>query len=207
MKLRRTIAMASCTPPRRRPRQTKSIFDPLCCAGEGLIREFRSCSLNCGHSIKLFGQIDSQKQGAWAEALSLCDKQRSIRTVNFDWICADPRTHWFALESADKLGLRHDAPPHFSRRETMNNAPLVPVQCKRHQAGRQRPIQVFPPRLTIPVGKNFLEACSLPRKSSPATAARGDDVRLRSEAGVSSAPRYLRLVPESEVARCRNLNF
>jgi hypothetical protein len=33
----------------------------LCGPGEGLTRELGGCTLNCGHTVELFGQFDSQK--------------------------------------------------------------------------------------------------------------------------------------------------
>ena len=146
---------------------------PLCCACEGVTCELRSGSLNCGHSIKLFGQIDSQKQNVWGEALSLCDKQRSIRTVNLDWLRAGPRTCWFALKSTDKFNFRHDAPPHFSRQETREECPACPslLKCKGHSASRQRANSgspTYPPRVTIwlgPASRNGENRCHCPAPS------------------------------------------
>jgi hypothetical protein len=83
---------------------------PLCGPGEGLTRKLGGCTLDCGHSVKLFGQIDSQEQGTRAETLSRRDEQRSIRTVNLDWLYAGPRTRGFTLKPADKFDFRHDAP-------------------------------------------------------------------------------------------------
>jgi hypothetical protein len=68
--------------------------------------------MDCGHAIKLPGKINPEQQSAWAEALSWSDKQGSVRTLDPYRMGADPGSCRFSLKSADKLGFRHDAPPH-----------------------------------------------------------------------------------------------
>jgi hypothetical protein len=99
----------------------------LSSGGEGPARELRGRSLNCSHSIKFSCQIDSQEQRAWTEAMPLVDEERSARTINFDWLCASPRTRWFALKSADKFSFRHMAhPASLSRRRgTQDQRPTL----------------------------------------------------------------------------------
>jgi hypothetical protein len=67
--------------------------------------------VNCSHSIKFSCQVDSEEQRSWTESMPLVDEEGSARTVNFDWLCASPRTRWFALKSAYKLNFRHDGTP------------------------------------------------------------------------------------------------
>lgn len=58
--------------------------------------------------------------------MPLVDEEGSARTINFDWLCASPRTRLFALKSAYKFHFRHNGvPPHFAagRRGTQNQKP------------------------------------------------------------------------------------
>jgi hypothetical protein len=43
--------------------------------------------------------------------MPLVDEKRSARSINFDWLCASPRTRWFALKSAYEFNFRHMAHP------------------------------------------------------------------------------------------------
>lgn len=43
--------------------------------------------------------------------MPLVDEEGSARTINFDWLCASPRTRLFALKSAYKFHFRHNGVP------------------------------------------------------------------------------------------------
>jgi len=43
--------------------------------------------------------------------MPLVDEEGSARTINFDWLCASPRTRLFALKSAYKFNFRHNGVP------------------------------------------------------------------------------------------------
>ena len=66
--------------------------------------------LRC-HLIKFFGEIELQKRGSWLKACPLADDNWSVRTVDFDWLCAGPNAIRLALKSVQKFHLSHNGPP------------------------------------------------------------------------------------------------
>jgi hypothetical protein len=68
-----------------------------------------SCSRSRGdrtmlrpHSIKLLGEIKTQQQGSRPKTRPLPDHERSIRTINLNWLGADPNTVGMALKSVQE---------------------------------------------------------------------------------------------------------
>ena len=52
--------------------------------------------------------------------MPLVDEEGSARTINFDWLCASPRTRWSALKSAYKFNFRHNGVPPLRCQQARN---------------------------------------------------------------------------------------
>ena len=87
--------------------------------------------------------------------MPLVDEERSARTVNFDWLCASPRTRLFALKSAYKFNFRHNGAPRFAAKGEERRTKVLPlsdaespedIKTPRQRANSSFPS--YPPRAT-----------------------------------------------------------
>jgi len=59
------------------------------------------------HTIKFFGQIETQQQRTWVEDHALSDGEWAARSLDFDGLCATPSAIGLTLKSGEKISFGH----------------------------------------------------------------------------------------------------